>query len=205
MLLVFHLVLVYWMKLGDASWKRLDYVWLGTAVLGLLSASAQSDRFLSKRFLETFERPRTESTYTMLRMMLDGHTYLCVPRQRSSASPPNFDQIVQEQQALCKRAQEIATKMPAKISDSFPPLEKTGYEPFGIDAKFEIGYVQSVAKAAEQYREQQKRYEEFVSAGNLSTGEEIITVFGPFLLAFALALRITKVTGDIRNAKSKHT
>jgi gamma-glutamyl AIG2-like cyclotransferase len=203
LLLIFHLVLLYWMKLNDQSWKRVDYVWLGLAVLGLLSASAQSEHFLSKRYLETFERPRTQTAYKLLRMTLDSYTAMCLPRQRTPASPPNFDEIVQEQQTLCRRAQEIMANMPTNITDNFPPLEKTGYEPFGINAKYEKSYVRSVAEAAEQYREQQKRYEQFVSAGNLSLPEETLTVFGPFLLAFALALRITKVTGDIRNSERK--
>lgn len=205
LLLVLHLVLVFWMKLGDVAWKRVDYLWLGAAVLGLLTASAQADHFLSKRYLETFERPRTESAYQLLRRTLDSYTALCLPRQRSPASPPNFDEMVQEQQALCKSGKEIAARMPQNITEPFPPLEKTGYEPFGIEAKYETSYARSVENAAEQYQQQQKRYAEFLSAGTLSSAEETITVLGPLLLAFALALRVTKVSGDIRNARSKNT
>jgi hypothetical protein len=205
MLLVLHIVLVYWMKLDDRKWKHVDYIWLGTAVLGLLSASAQADHFLSKRYLDNLEKPRTEASYKFLRMMLDGYEVMCLPFHKTSDSPPDFDEIVREQQDLCKRGREMSAKMPVTITDNFPPLEKTGYQPFGVEIKYEKSYAQSVARAAEQYREQQKRYEQFVSAGNLSLFEKGLTVLGPLLLAFALALRITKVTGDIRNAKRVNT
>jgi|ERR1044071_847098 hypothetical protein len=205
LVVVFHVALIFWLKLTDETWKRLDYVWLGTAALALLGASAQADHFLSKRYLATFERPRTETAYKLLRATLDSYPGLCAPRQRSPASPPDFDQILQEQESLCKRAKEIAAKMPLKITDNFPPLEQTGYEPLGYEAKYEIYYVREVSSAAEQYRQQQKRYVDFVAAGTPSGGEEIMTALGPLLLAFALALRVTKVTADIRSARAKNT
>src|SRR5438128_564876 len=186
LLLVLHLVLVFWIKLGDKAWKRMDYVWLGTAILGLLAASAQADRFLSKRYLENFERPRTETAYQLLRSTLDSYPALCAPRHRSSASPPDFDQMVEEQQALCKRAKEIAAKMPLRITGVFPPLEQTGFESLGQDAKYETWFVSEVSRTAEQYRQQQKRYAELLDAGTLSGGEEMMTILGPLLLAFAL-------------------
>jgi hypothetical protein len=204
LLFVLHLVLVFWMKLGDVAWKRLDYVWLGTAVLGLLTASAQADHLLSKRYLEIFEGPRTESAYQLLRGTIDTDQ-ICLPRRRSAASAPNFDERNQEQQALCKRGKEIASKMPKHITEPFPPLEQTGYESLGIESKYETGYVESVDYAAERYRQQQRSYAESLSAGKLSSAEETVTILGPLLLAFALALRITKVTGDIRNARIKNT
>jgi len=205
LLLVLHLVLVFWMKLGDVAWKRVDYVWLGTAVLGLLTASAQAEHFLSKRYLEIFEGPRTESAYQLLRGEIDTNQ-ICLPRRRSAASSAlNFDERNQEQEALCKRGKEIASKMPKYITEPFPPLEQTGYESLGIEAKYETGYVKGVEYAAEQYRQQQRSYVESLSAGKLSSAEETIIVLGPLFLAFALALRITKVTGDIRNARIKNT
>ena len=204
LLVLMHLVLVLWLKLSDQAWKRIDYAWLALAALGLLSASAQADHFLSRRYLDTFERPRTESAYKWLRSAIDTYPGLCAPRNRTAASPPDFDAMVQEQQSLCNRAKEIAARMPSKVTPPFPTLEQTGYEAFDQKVKYETWYVQFVTDAAEQYRQQQNRYNEFVAATVLSDAEEIMTVLGPFLLAFALALRITKVTGDIRNMRGKN-
>ncbi len=203
MLAALHLTLVRRKNLNDIAWKHVDYVWLAAAALGLFATSAQVDRTLSQRYLEGTERPETAATYSFLRAQLADPAGVCVPRMRSAFSPANFDEIVAEQQALCKRAKEIAAKMPTAFDQNFPPLEATGFEPIGIDSNFEAGFVQSVSRAAELYRQQQLRYAALVKSSEQSTGELVFSVLGPLLISFALALRITKVSGEIKNARAK--
>jgi hypothetical protein len=200
-----HLALVRRRSLSDIAWKHMDYVWLAAAALGLFAASVQIDRTLSQRYLENTERPRIAATYSFLREQLADPAGVCMPRQRSALSPANFDEIVAEQQALCKRAKEIAAKMPTAFDRDFPPLEATGFEPVGIDSNFESGFVHGVSRAAELYRLQQLRYAELVKSSEQSTGELVLSVLGPLLISFALALRVTKVSGEIKNARAKQT
>ena len=201
MLLLLHVVLVSWWKLDDITWKRVDYVWLGAAGLGLLAASAQAERVLAERYLID-QRVATASNYSFLRATLANPPGVCVPRTRSDFSPPNFDEIVKEQAQLCEKAREIAARM-KPLNDSFPALEQTGYEPVGQGAIHVPDFAREMADIADAYRQQQSRYAILVEAAKQSDAELIFVVIGPLLLSFALALRITKVTGEVRNAQAK--
>ena len=115
MLAVLHVALVVWWKLDDIAWKRVDYVWLSAAVIGVLVSSAQADRLLSERYARYVEAALTASAYRFLRQTL-ANPVLCLPHTKSADSPPDFDQMVQEQQALCKQA---------NVQDyDWPPLDQ---------------------------------------------------------------------------------
>lgn len=201
---VFHAVFVFWLKLDDLAWKKIDYIWLGAATLGILVSSSQADRLASRLHLENLEAPLTETAYKFLRSYLADPPSICRPRFRSEFSPLDFDQIVQEQQSLCKQSKEIAATMPAQPPIPFPLLDKIGFASFGQDAKYEVWFVLEVNRLAEEYRHLQRQYAAFSeSAQRMPIAEKLFTVMGPLLLAFALALRITKVTGELTNAQTK--
>lgn len=204
---LFHLVFVWWGKLDDDTWKKVDYVWLGAAALGLIALSATAEQWMSRAFLDNSETARTASAYSLLRSHLEmgasPSSPLCMKRIRSEFSPPDFDQIVQEQQDLCSRVREMTNSMPKSLAPPFPPLEKTGFIPFAGSIKYEAWYVSEANKEAEIYRVQQAKYAQLEESSKTSSWQTFYTVMGPLILSFALALRITKVSGELANAKSK--
>jgi hypothetical protein len=203
LLAIFHLVLVRLSAHDDVFWKKVDYVWLGAAAIGLFTASAQVNRTLAQSYLESGEATRTVAMYDLLRHFLDGPFWVCMPRQRTEFSPADFDQIVREQQDLCKKATDLASRMPKVLPVDYPTLESMGYERIGETAKYEPEFGKMIEHWAQLYREQQGRYKAFLAASKQGGWELAISLIGPLLLAFALALRITKVSGEIKNAKAK--
>ena len=208
LLAALHAVLVWWKPLDDVAWKKVDYIWLGAAALGLLAASAQADRFMSKALLENVEIPQTTRTYGYLRSHLasagNPESFLCITRTRSPLSPDDFDRIVQAQQELCAWSREVSSKMHPDVRLPFPTLEETGYIPVSEKhAKYESWYIAETRKLAEAYGLQRERYIERRKSSERSISEELLSIIGPLVLAFALALRITKVSGELKNAKKK--
>ena len=51
LLIVFDLILVRWLKLGNFAWKIVDYIWLGVGALGLIGAASQSRQITATNFL----------------------------------------------------------------------------------------------------------------------------------------------------------
>ena len=202
-LLLFHVFMVKFRNHDDIFWKRVDYVWLGAAALGILSASAQLNHTVAQSYIENSEAARTVSMYGLLRHFLDGPFWVCLPRNRTEFSPPDFDAIIKEQQELCQQGIELARRLPSKLPDDYPSLESMGYTRIGENAKYEPDFGKMIETGAQMYRDQRDRYKGFVAASKPSSWEVIVNTFGPLLLAFALALRITKVSGEIKNAKAK--
>lgn len=200
-LIFLHFLLVRWLKFDDIAWKKVDYIWLGAAALGLLAASAQAERALAARYLEN-QTLRTATAYAYLRATLAGPPSVCISRVRSQNSPTNFDEIVKEQEETCRFAKAVSERMAAR-PETFLPLSETGYEPVGVNATHERSFARDIAQQAAGYAKEQVRYAELKSASEQTHLELLFTILGPLLIAFALALRITKVTGEITNARAK--
>lgn len=203
LLILMDVILVRFSKLSDVSWKKVDYIWLGAAALGLIGSSGKVDQFLSGRYAENFQAPALSTYYTRLRQSLVNPAGICATYIKGPDSPPDFDEIVEEQRALCAKSNEIANRMPKDFKEGYPPLADTGFERFGQSVKHEKGFIANINMYADEYDSKQKVYAKYEEGSKPSVGEDVLTVLSPLLIAFALALRITKVTGDIKNARQK--
>jgi hypothetical protein len=202
-LLLFHVLLVWAWPLGDIAWKKVDYVWLGAAAFGVLAASAQAGREISRSYVDGVEGSRTATAYLTLRSLLDGNFGNCIPRTRAESSPADFDQIVEEQRALCAWSRDMVASMPGTLPLPYPPLEQTGFVSFGRPVRYDKEFAKAIDTSAHAYRQQQARYARLLEDARRSESEWVWNVLGPLLIALALALRITKVTGEVRNARHK--
>ena len=44
---LFHLLLVLWLKIGKRAWKIVDYIWLSLAALGIFGAAGQARQLVA--------------------------------------------------------------------------------------------------------------------------------------------------------------
>lgn len=66
LLITLDLLLVRWLKLSKFAWKRIEYIWLGTVALGLISASAEVRNWLAAQQAQT-AKLRAETQFSLLR------------------------------------------------------------------------------------------------------------------------------------------
>jgi hypothetical protein len=198
----FDLVLVRWLKLGDLAWKRAEYFWLGSAILGLLGASAQAGRFVGMNYARNTESA-LQAAYSDVRGVLksgiDG--MVCRSYQPSPLNQDSFDLIDREYKALCDRFRELFAKLPADMPDSTPSLAELGFVlPRGqgnIVGPY-INMLDARAKWYEDIRRDVARWRANSAQGDL---EISLMILSPLLISLALALRLAKVTGELANAK----
>lgn len=202
-LVLFHGILVFWLKLDNHSWKKTDYIWLSIAGLGLLAASAQAETFLSKIYLKNWAVPSTEHEYKVLRsnineMINQGH-FLCRGFRKSPNSPDDFDIRVEEYRKLCEQVKSLNKKLPLTVSSPFPSLTDLGYTPLEADRDYVAGEMKQFEAYVERYQKARSTWEALHESGERSSLEDFFTVLGPLMLTISLALRITKVSGELLN------
>jgi hypothetical protein len=204
-LCIMDLLLVRLLRLSDSAWKRVDYIWLGTAVLGLVASSTQGGRLIGSNYLKTME-PVLESKYTDLRATLrsgiDG--MICRSFQRAPGSPDNLDTVIAEYDTLCRSYRMLFDKLPTELPKATPSLEELGFVlPHGDDII--VGpYINMLRSSAQSYENIRRDVVRWRGQSKQGGAEDAFLVLGPLAIAFALALRITKVTGELANARRRH-
>ena len=197
-LLVFHVVFLKLYPLTKVGWKRIDYVWLGIAALGLIAATAEVRRLVAGN-LVAGERAYMAGAYDRLRDRIRFLTGPVVCRQfvRSEWSPPNLDEIQREYDRACALAQQLSRTLSEEGPSDMTSLKAAARSSFTDRALNDM--FEDVDRSAEDYLKAKQRVDEFERASReRSAAEETLAISAPLLLAIALALRITKITGEIR-------
>jgi hypothetical protein len=200
-LVVFHLVLVYWLKLGRIAWKWVDFCWLAFAVLGLIGAAEQARQAVAVSLVEIAEA-RTTVTYSPVRSLADIYSRegpVCRTFVRSEYSPPpdEFNRAQREYNIACEWFRKVALALPQQaemheITDEIllpePNITEDDLKSILREFRQQIAY----------HNERARQLSEVRSAAARSDTQQALIMISPLLLAIALALRITKVTGEIR-------
>jgi hypothetical protein len=103
-LVVFHLVFVWPRNLTKRRWKIIDYIWVGTALLGVIGSAGVGRQAISQSLLTT-SHALVESFASEVESALRFGTSSAICRRfvRSEYSPPQaeFDRIQREFDAQC--------------------------------------------------------------------------------------------------------
>lgn len=199
------LLLVRMFPLSKKVWKRIDYIWLSFAALGLISASAQVRIFVASVELNNCNM-RIMSAYDSLHSSITSYakkpSYLCRTFVRTEFSPPEpeFSNTQNEFNQACAWFQSIAVDLPPHPSIKQDNIHKIQLPntPFMFRDSSLLQVISELHNQYNRYNEAVMDLEEIKSAQKRSELENILVFLGPWLLAFALALRITKVTGELK-------
>lgn len=196
-LLLFHIIFIECLKLSAIQWKRIDYVWLGLATLGLLIGVSEVRRTFAEGQIGV-ERSLVQSRFDDVRREVRFLTGNAVCRQfvRSAWSPANLDASQQEYDAVCEFAKQVQKRIPLEPPANLASLGLTE-RPRVTDLSL-LDMLKGLDERSDWYLHARKTYEDTVVASKQTELEGFLTVLAPLLLALALALRITKVTGEIR-------
>ncbi len=198
-LVIFQLVLVRWIPLSKVAWKKVDYVWLSLAMLGIIGGVGAARQQIAINFISLAESRITFAEEQIKERLEFGRgPAICRTFVRSEFSPPpeEFNRIQREYDEQCNWFRTVSEKLQ---DTTFVKREILRLEDFGILPSGGDEWATSNLKdAAQWYNNALKAYKELSKARHRSNLEFTLTVVGPFLLAIALALRITKVTGEIR-------
>lgn len=195
--LIFHAIFIWRWKLKAVDWKRVDYVWLSMALIGLVSTVGNGRELLARNLLQ-IEQSRLASLYEHMRYQ--ARVGLPEPLCFASENPSKF----QSPEVARQRAREFGSqcawfKKVSAVLDASDSPKKLAYDGFG---PFPAGGDQNAharfTEVVELFNSETDRVDHLAAEAKSTDFEEIARLLGPALIALALALRITKVTAEVK-------
>jgi hypothetical protein len=201
---VFHIVFIALLDFDKVAWKKTDYVWIGIGALGLISMTANSRIILAKDRLE-FATERTTFALQQLRISLEiPSRHFCTKFVRSEFSPPDLENMQKEFDAACAWLKTAPNFLPASSNPPFKPLKFSDTNfPNWITDKGILDEISMIRWWFDEYERRRKNVEKLLAQAKPEEGKYIYELLGPILICIATALRLAKVTGEIRLERVK--
>jgi len=198
---------VRWFLLSSIRWKQIDYIWLTVAFFGIVVSVSENRAILAEKRL-----PMARYLFDFaLRQVIDvanagTSEAICRKFVIPEASPPP-EVIAQKQRELdaqCAWFKKVVEALKTRTKDStsrIDVVQMVGPPPTGGDEHAYSWLEQSIT----QYNETLEDIEELEKAKGGSNIELLFRLLGPLLIAFALALRITKVAGEVAIERARQS
>jgi hypothetical protein len=200
LVVLFHLMFVWPRNITKKSWKKVDYIWLGAASIGLISLASDVRVSVANSWVE-IERSRAIGILESIDYLAKEpeSSYFCMTFVRGDYSPENFDEVQNNYRMACEWRKELSAYFgsinkldtPIIIFDDLPPVV--------FDDPTLNEAVVWLKDRLKEYEDQIKVLSMTEAAARKRSWESELGYYAPFLLCMALALRITKVTGEVRH------
>ncbi len=196
---IFHVVFVWVRPLTITGWRRADYFYLSGALIGILLSVDTNRQFVTQSYIAS-AAILSEARYAELvsRLQFGQSGAVCRVFVRTESSPPadEFKWMQTRYDDECAWFKRLNDALPAHAKDPQLPIDLVslaGTFPQGADE----GTVTAARDAAKAYNDSLATIDSLkrdLEDGELRIG---LRFLGPFLLTVALALRLTKVTGEL--------
>jgi hypothetical protein len=209
LMVILHLLLVWIrpLRLTATGWKRTDYLTVTLTSLSLISAVAAT-RQLQLPIIDATLGARLREQNAWVTHQLDWtRNYFCVTlaQGQPDANYPDYPgraHVLEQERRACdwfSRARVLLEQERAK------PDAKVGPELFADDREITHPtareYIDGLFRDTTTLRDLVEQRDDMRQRLARQEIDIYLTLFAPLLLAIAFALRITKVTGELRNSK----
>lgn len=204
-LAIFHVALIWLHPLNQVAWKKVDYIWLGFASLSLIGAVTQDRRVEARAALE-FSKPAFErAAFDVLDSAKFGREYYCErPFHRTEFSPSNFDWIVAQQALACAWYKNAVAVIATEEKKPRPDMRSTLlHDNPHITDQIPRNDMKALYKLMAAADALEQKEDAWKAMADQTDFDAVVVRLSPIMLAFALALRITKVTGELRLSRTR--
>jgi hypothetical protein len=210
-LVIVHFGLLWALRDDVLKWHKLDYIWLPMALFGLLGQT-QSNKVEVGKNISVFWLNQENAELRELNRLVNSYSnensYPCVKGVWSEYSPPRhiFESIDRDDQRICDWYKSLRPIVPTTktglddfLSRKLPePPKLSGHS--GSGPEDAVNNFQDTLASLKDVRVWIAKNEEEMKSSHFL---QVLRMFSPLLICFALAIRITKVTGEARLKKTK--
>jgi hypothetical protein len=203
LLLLFHVLFVWWKPLTDRQWKQVDYIWVGLSVFALLFYVADFRKYTDK-----IDFAYKDSNWRSMIPIVAGYFtwmegYLCHTEFTiTENTPKNWQETADKRKKACDFISGAQINVKNEVNKPEPDLRSelilSGKDV--LEAALGKNYVDAILNNLETQHKLTTIRNELRerTRDDLSLAK----VFAFLFLVIALPLRLTKVTADVKNAKN---
>jgi len=189
LLVVFHLLLIWLIPLSAKQWKLIDYIWVSLTFISSLGLVDEARRYKAEMQIVPAAKQLELDSQAMENWFENYREFACEER----AGDPDSDE-------LCRWVSRKQSDLQLILADDEQPVSlPTAF----ID---EVANVQLLSQQERQlaatllraYQDSRNTLASSTRASQRSFWRQLLVVFAPLLFAAALALKMTKVTGEYR-------
>jgi hypothetical protein len=197
--LILHFFLVYPDNLSKKKWKSIDYLWITLTAIGLIGATSNAKAVLSKNIL-AITKNRISFQYNYIHSFLptEGSNAICRDFVRTEFSPSNFDSIVTDYNNTCDWSKKVFQLINLIDTTNFQLIDTTKIP--HLQTKDNNWFKNVIVDNIREYNKLITQNLESQIQVDESEQTEFV-FYTPLLLILGLAIRITKVTGELLHEK----
>jgi hypothetical protein len=202
--IIFDVVFIRVVRLSAIAWRRVDYIWLSMALIGVLGATSAGRQEVAANLI-SMETYRLESA----REFMTSLAKLYSSERLCEAKNPQGDRTQERDRAQAEDLLRTQCQWFAKVHDS---LQSIGDKDKKIDLSvLMMSYPQgassdAITRVSDLLNAYNTSVDAVMKLKNLaksSEWESMARLLGPLLIAIALALRMAKVTAEVKMDKEK--
>ncbi|UTW56280.1 hypothetical protein [Kordiimonas sp. SCSIO 12610] len=191
LLVVLHMVFVVWRPLTAKQWKLAEYVWVALAVLSTLGLVDEARRYKAElnaeTYLEALERDQRniENWFNVYRI------FACDEQSGVEAYKPLCDWLTLKSNDLAlivSDEDDVAPDIRLNILEGIK----------GESIMLSMAEKQIIENHILHYGRSKSAYIDSVEISRASRVQRLLITLAPIFFAMALALKMTKVTGEYR-------
>ena len=191
-------VLVYWCRLSRAQWKRLDYVWLGFTAIGLFGL-VEKNQISKSQVEQIYSKVRLEAFIKDIQAALKV-SWICSEISQGPFSSNNFEETRLIQDSICAWSERVRKVIEVDINQHslIPDIQIPS-----VSNKVQKEFVNDIVMRVEDYNQNLTDFntlEAIIASNNISSTLERLS---PLILILGLAIRISKIEGEIRIENTK--
>jgi hypothetical protein len=201
--LILSHVLVDRFKPSTRALKYVDYVWLTIAALGIIAAASEWNKIDAGLKLQNMRAPYKFNVAALKSQVSWSRSYFCDTQfKKTKYSPANFNQIVAQEHQACAwiiriqpAVQNITEDIDRAPSDDAHDAALLAASPRVPEFADTVNEVNTMIK---ELQLEDRMVDRLRAASEESGWSLVLKSFSPYLLAFAIAIRFAKVTGELK-------
>ena len=209
-LLLFHIAFIWIFPQSKKFWKKIDYIWISLGVIGIIGSTFTLRSEYSKARNNLLEHYLTLDYNELINSVDWNKKYYS-----SNSTGFNYDEF--EDQGKVEKFKESElfyesfSTLIHKLKDTIVKEKRVNYidtikirfESFKIDIKddYVIQTSENVENSLKQLQTSKIQFVENIDLGKRNSISWTLLFISPYLFSIAIAIRLTKVTAEIKELK----